>query len=89
MHSDSALSMIFERRDFTMILPIFRRPFVKRFALCYRTVVLSVLSCPICLYVSDVGVLWLNRCMDQYETWRGGRPRLGHIVLDGYPAPLP
>jgi len=46
---------------------IFGRPFVKRFALCYRTVVLSVLSvlCPVC----DVGALWPNGCMDQ------GRPR--------------
>jgi len=25
--------------------------------------------------------------MDQDETWRGGRPRPGHIVLDGDPAP--
>jgi len=36
------------------------RPFVKRFALCYRTVV-----CPVC----DVGVLWPNGLMDQDETW--------------------
>jgi len=46
------------------------RPFVKRFALCYRTVVyLSVLS------VSDVGVLWPNCWMDQDETWRAGSRR--------------
>jgi len=52
---------------------IFGRPFVKRFALCYRTVVLSsvYLSCPVC----GVGVLWPNGCMDQDETWRGGRSR--------------
>ena len=42
---------------------LFGRPFVKRFALCYRTVVLSVLSC-----VYDVGALWLNGWMDQDET---------------------
>ena len=48
---------------------IFGRPFVKRFALCYWTVV--CLSCPVC----DVGVLWLNAWMDQVETWHGGRPR--------------
>jgi len=47
------------------------RPFVKWFALCYRTVVLSV-----CLSVCNVGVLWPNGWMDQDETWRGGRPRL-------------
>jgi len=59
------------------------RAFVKRFALCYRTVVLSVLS------VSDVGVLWPNGWIDQNETWHGGRFRLrpGHTVLDGDPAP--
>jgi len=45
----------------------------KRFALFYRTVVLSVLSV---LCVCDVGVLCPNGWMDQDETWRGGRPRL-------------
>ena len=43
-----------------------RRPFVKRFSLCYRTVVLSV---------SDVDVLWPNGWTDQDETWHAGRPR--------------
>ena len=51
------------------------RPFVKRFALCCRTVdcpvCLSVLCCPVC----DVGVLWPNGRMDQDATWYGGRPR--------------
>ena len=47
---------------------IFGRPFVKRFAVCCRTVVLSVLS------VCDVSVLWPNGRMDQDETWRGDRP---------------
>ena len=42
--------------------------FVKRFALCYRTVVLS------CLSVCNVGVLWPNGWMDQDETWHAGRP---------------
>jgi len=40
----------------------FERPFVKRFALCYQTVVLHVLS------VCDVGVLWPNGWMDQDAT---------------------
>jgi len=45
------------------------RPFVKRFALCYRTVVcLSV--CPVC----NVGVLWQNGWMNQDETWYGDTP---------------
>jgi len=50
---------------------IFGRPFVKRFALCYRSVVcLSV--CPVC----DVHALWPNAWTDQDETWHAGRPRL-------------
>jgi len=48
---------------------IFRRPFVKRFAPCYRTCYRSVLS------VCDVGVLWPNGGMDQDAIWYGGRPR--------------
>jgi len=39
--------------------------------------------CPVC----DVGVLWPNCWMDQDETWHGGRPRPGHIVLDGDASP--
>jgi len=51
------------------------RPFIKRFALRYRTVVLSVWpACPD-LSVCNVGVLWANVWTDQHETWRGGRPR--------------
>ena len=47
------------------------RPFVKQSALCFRTVVLSVLS------VYDFGVLWPNGWPDQDETWHnGGRLRL-------------
>jgi len=55
---------------------IFGRPFVKRFALCYRSVVcLSCLSvCPVCR-VCNVGVLWPNGWTDQDETWHAGRPR--------------
>ena len=51
---------------------VFERPFVKRFALCYRTVVcLSVLSCPVC----NLGVLWPNSLTVQDETWHASRPR--------------
>jgi len=47
----------------TVIFNAFGRPFVKQFALCYRSVVcLSVLS------VCDVGVLWPNGWTDQDET---------------------
>jgi len=61
----------------------FGQPFVKRFALCYWTVVclyvslsvLSVLSlCPVCP-VCDVRALWPNGWTDQDETWRAGRHR--------------
>jgi len=45
----------------------FGRPFLKRFALCYRAVFLSCLYC--------IGVLWPNGWTDQDETWRAGRPR--------------
>jgi len=39
---------------------IFGRPFVKRFTLCYQTVVCPVLS------VCDVGVVWPNGWMDRW-----------------------
>jgi len=54
------------------IINFIERPFVKWFALSYRTVVLS--ACPV-LSVCDVGVLWPNGWTDQDETWHGGRPR--------------
>ena len=57
---------------------IFGRPFVKWFALCYRTVVCPVLS------VCDVGVVWPNGLTDQDETWYAGRPRpWPHCVRSG------
>ena len=63
---------------------VFRRPFVKQFALCHPTVVLSV--CPVC----DVGVLWPNGWMDEDETWHGGRSRpQSHCVRLGSSSPLP
>ena len=44
--------------------PLFGRPFVNRFALCYR----SVVCLSVCLSV------WPNGWTDQDETWRAGRP---------------
>jgi len=41
------------------------------------------LSCLSVLSVCDAGVLWPNGWMAQDETWHGGRPQPGHIVLDG------
>jgi len=62
----------------------FGRPFVKRFALCYQTIVLSV--CLVC----DVGVLSPNGWTDQDETWRAGRPRpWPHCVRWGPGSPSP
>jgi len=60
---------------------IFGRPFVKQFALCYRTVVLSV---------CDVGVLWPNGRTDQDETWHAGSPwTWPHCVRWGPSSPSP
>jgi len=65
----------------------FGRPFVKRLALCRRTVVLSCLSC---LSVCNVGVLWPNGWMDKNETWHGGMPRpRRHCVRWGLSCPPP
>ena len=57
---------------------VFGRPFVKRFALSYRTVVrlsCPVLSCPVCLSVTLVYCGRPNGWMDQDEAWRAVRPR--------------
>jgi len=56
---------------------VFGRLFVRRFALCYQTVVLSVcLSVlSVCLSVANIGVLWPNGWMDQVKTWHAGRSR--------------
>ena len=64
-------------RAFVVLGLVFGRPFVKRFALCYRSVVCPVLSClSVCLSVCDVRALWPNGWTDQNETWHAGRPRL-------------
>ena len=58
---------------------IFELPFVKRFALCYRTVV--------CLSCLSVTLVYCGRA-DQGETWHGGRPRLWpHCVRWGPNSP--
>ena len=68
-------------------MSVFGRPFVKRFALWYRTVVLSCPVCPVC----DVDVLWTNGWMDQGETLHGGSwPRpWPHCVRWGRSSPSP
>ena len=55
---------------------IFRRPFVKRFALCYRTAA--------CLFVYKVGELWPNGWVDQGELEVGHGS--GHIVQKSRPS---
>jgi len=61
------------------------RPFVKRFALCYRTVVLSVPSyLSVMLVYSGQTVGWIKMKLGVQV---GLSP--GHIVLDGDPAPPP
>jgi len=51
---------------------------------------LSILFCPVCLSVCNVGVLWPNGWMDQDETWHAGRPRpWPHCVRWGPSCPPP
>jgi len=61
----------------------FWRPFVNRFALCYRTVV-----CPVCLSVTFVHC---GQTVGRIKMKLGMQVGLGsgHIVLDGDPAPPP
>ena len=63
---------------------IFERPFVKRFVVCYRTVVLSCLSC------LSVTLVYCSQTIGQIKMKLGLPAGLGpgHIVLDGDPAPL-
>jgi len=47
------------------------------------------LSCPVCLSVCNVGVLWPNGWMDQDATYYAIGLGSGHTVLYGDPAPPP
>jgi len=64
----------------------FGRPFVKRFVLCYRSVVCHVLS--VCLSVT---LAYCGQTVGRIKMKLGMQVRLGpgNIVLDGDPAPLP
>ena len=65
---------------------VFGRPFVKRFALCHRSVVcLSVLTCV------SVTFVHCGQTVGRIKTKLGKQVGLipGHMVLDGDPAPLP
>jgi len=69
-----------------VFLPLFGRPFVKRFAVCYRSVVLSV-----CLSVCLTFVYCGGQTVGRIKTKLGMQVGLdpGHTVLDGDPPPLP
>jgi len=63
---------------------VFGRPSVKRFALCYRSVVCPV--CPVC----NVRAMWPNGWTDQDEAWHAGTPRpWPHCVRWGASSPSP
>jgi len=63
---------------------IFGRLFVKRFTLCYPSVVLSV-----CLSVLSVTLVHCGQTVGQIKMKLGMQVGLGpgHIVLGGYPVP--
>ena len=65
--------------------PIFGRPFLKRFALCYRSVVCPV--CPVCLSVC-LSVTFVH-CGQMVERIMQVGLGPGHIVLRVDPAPPP
>jgi len=68
-------------------LMVFGRPFVKRFALCHRTVILSV-CLSVCLSVIFVHCgQTVGRIKMELSKQVGLDP--GHIVLDGDTSPLP
>jgi len=54
---------------------------VKCFLATVAECAMGPMSCPVCLSVCNVGVLWPNGWMDQDATWYGGK-----IVLGGDPA---
>ena len=70
-----------------ILLSSFRRPFVKRFALCYRAVV-----CPVCPVLScHVTLAYCGQTVGRIKMKLGTQVGLGtgHIVLDGDQASPP
>jgi len=65
LYKERTFSLCFLWRQAMILTHFIRWPLVKRFALCYRTVV--CLSCPVCPVC--------NGWTDQDETWHAGRPR--------------
>jgi len=72
-------------RTGSSVVIVFGRPFVKRFALCYQTVVLSVLS------VLSIMLVYCCQTIGRIKMNLGMQVGLGpgHIVLDRDPAPPP
>jgi len=70
---------------------VFGRPFVKRFALCYQSVVcLSCLSCAFLCPVLSVILVYGGQAVRWIKTKLGVQVslRAGHIVLEGYQLPF-
>jgi len=69
---------------------VFGRPFVKRYVLCYPTVVLSV-CLSVCLWCLSVTLMYCGQTVGWIKMKIGVQIGLGsgHIVLDGYPDPPP
>ena len=72
--------------DTEHFISVFGRPFVKRFALCYWSVV-----CLSCLSVLSVTFVHCGQTVGRIKMTLGMRVGLGpgHIVLNGDPAPPP
>ena len=70
---------------YNVVFTIFGRSFVKRFALCYRTVVCPILS------VLSVTLVYRHQTVGWTKMKLGMQVGLGpgNIVLDGDPAPPP
>jgi len=80
----SYLIICFVCEVWMLITVIFGRPFVKRFALCYWTIVLSV-----CLSCLDATLVYCGQMVGWIKAplGTGDRLRPCHIVLDGDPTP--
>jgi len=73
------------------VQPFLGRPFVKRFALCYQTALLSCLSCPVCSVCLSLTLVYCGQTVVWIKLKLGMEVGLepGHIVLDQGPAPSP
>ena len=69
---------------------VFGRPFVKRCALCYRTIVCQSV-CPVCLSVLSVTLVYCGQTVGWIKMKLGTEVGLclRQIVLNGDPVPLP